>query len=140
MRLVLDTNVIVAAFRSPRGGSAALVKAAVAGRFDMLASMPLFVEYEAVLARPAHAEAAGAAPGDADRFLDVLAAHLEPVDIVYLWRPQLSDPDDEMVLECAVNGRADAIVTMEATVFDAAARRFGVGVMTPRAAWAMLRA
>jgi len=139
VRLVLDTNVIVSAFRSSTGASAALAQAAVADKFVMLASQPLFLEYEAVLTRPAHLNAAKATLEDASRFLDVFAGVVEPVDIEFLWRPQLQDADDEMVLECAVNGRAEAIVTMERATFEGAARSFGVRVLTPGRAWSMVR-
>ena len=60
MRLVLDTNIIIGAFRSPRGGSAALVQAVRYGRVSMLVTPPLFFEYEQVVARPEHLRAAGA--------------------------------------------------------------------------------
>ncbi|WP_267428444.1 putative toxin-antitoxin system toxin component, PIN family [Methylobacterium sp. GC_Met_2] len=111
MRLVLDTNVIVAALRSPTGGSTALLRRVRAGEFRMLLSVPLLLEYEAVTLRPEHLQAAQIAASDVANVLDVLALFAEPVAIHYLWRPRLRDPADEMVLEAAVNGRADAIVT-----------------------------
>ena len=102
MRVVFDTNVIVAAFRSPRGASARLLRAGRLGRLDALVSGALFFEYEAVLSRQKHLEAANADADDVRRFLNALASWARPVRIAYLWRPQLSDSDDEMVLECAV--------------------------------------
>ena len=50
----------------------------------------------------------------------------------FLWRPQLRDPNEEMVLAAAVNGKADAIVTFNQRDFLAAAARFGVGMERPR--------
>jgi putative PIN family toxin of toxin-antitoxin system len=127
----LDTNVIVKAFRSPRGASAAVLKAVRLGRIAMLASPPLFFEYEQVLVREEHLQAAGATQADADGFLDALAEILTPVEVHFLWRPQLSDAEDEMVLEAAINGGAEAIVTFETATFDRAANSFGIAVVTP---------
>lgn len=93
----------------------------------MLVTTPLFFEYEQVLARPEHLVGAGAAAGDADRFVDALARICTPIDVHFLWRPQLSDPEDEMVLEAAINGGADALITFEYQTFAAAARSFGAG-------------
>jgi predicted nucleic acid-binding protein len=100
----------------------------------------LFFEHEAVLSRPEHLEAAGASVEDARRFLDAFAAWARPVRIAYLWRPQLGDADDEMVLECAVNGQAAALVTFETRTFEVAARAFGLEVLTPSAAWSKVKA
>lgn len=60
-----------------------------------------------------------------------LAEQIEPVQVWFLWRPQLSDSDDEMVLEAAINGKADGIVTHNKRDFEAAAKRFGIGVWSP---------
>lgn len=131
MRLVLDTDVMVAAFRSPRGASAELLRQILTGRWIALASVPLFVEYEAVLTREEHLAAAGATIADAQNLLDVLASVIEPVEIRYLWRPQLTDADDDMVLECAVNGNARYLVTFNADDFTGTADRFGILVSSP---------
>ena len=64
-------------------------------------------------------------------FLAALASTIEPVEVHYQWRPQLSDPSDEMVLEAAVNGRADALVTYNVKHFAAAAARFRLRVARP---------
>jgi len=65
-----------------------------------------------------------------DDFLDALCLYIEPVHLHYLWRPQTRDANDEMVLETALNGRADALVTLNAGDF-AAATRFRLPVLTP---------
>jgi predicted nucleic acid-binding protein len=91
----------------------------------------MFIEYESVLSRPEHLAATGLTVEETGRFLDGLAALIVPVRPHFLWRPQLRDPNDEMVLEAAVNGRADAIVTFNRRDFLPAARRFGIGVEEP---------
>ncbi len=68
--------------------------------------------------------------------LDALAAKIEPAEPHFSWRPQLGDPDDEMVIEAAVNGGADALVTFEVATFRDAAAEFGIDVLTPGSLWA----
>jgi putative PIN family toxin of toxin-antitoxin system len=131
MRVVLDTDVMVAALRSPRGASAKLLGQILTGRWVALASVPLFVEYEAVMTREEHLDAAEASVADVQNLLDALAGVVEPVEIRYLWRPQLTDADDDMVLECAVNGNAQRLVTFNANHFREVARRFGIRVRSP---------
>jgi predicted nucleic acid-binding protein len=130
----MDTDAVVAAMRSPAGASAALLRAARAGRVTLVASVPLCLQYEAVCSRPEHVAAAGLAPADLTVFLDAVAALAEPVETWFLWRPQLRDPGDELVLEAAVNGRADAIATFNLRDFLPAAPRLGVEVLRPAAA------
>ena len=96
----------------------------------MVASVPLFVEYKDVLTRPEHLSAAGLTRAEVAAILDALASILEPVELHFLWRPQLRDGDDDMVLETAVNGNADALVTYNVRDF-AAASRFGVAIAKP---------
>ena len=83
-RFVLDTDVIVAALRSPRGASAALIGAALDHQIAMLASVPLFFEYEAKCTSPIHWAAAGLTHEQAYIFVDGLAALIEPVKTHYL--------------------------------------------------------
>lgn len=61
----------------------------------------------------------------------VLGAAIEPVEVRFLWRPQLSDANDEMVLEAAVNGQADALVTHNLAYFRVAGSRFDLAIMPP---------
>lgn len=129
-RVVLDTNVLVAATRSRNGASFALLQSLRNRRFVALASVPLMLEYEAVLKRPEHLAVGGRTADMADAFLDAMSLFIEPVHLYYLWRPQLRDPADEMVLETALNGRADALVTLNIDDF-AIASRFRLAALTP---------
>lgn len=139
MRLVLDTDVVVAGMRSPTGASAALLLAAFERRLTLCANVALMLEYEAVCSRSAHRMAAGLTQKEVFVFLDAIAALVEPVETHFLWRPQLRDPGDEMVLEAAVNGRAQAVVTFNTRDFGPAAGRFGIELLPPREALALLK-
>ena len=136
---MLDTDVMVAALRSSRGASRQLLLGALAGGFQLLLSVPLILEYEAVLNRPEHLAACGLSATEIGRVLDDLAAIAKPVSFSFRWRPRLSDPDDDMVLETAVNGNADAIVNFNQRDFEAAVRDFGCAVILPGAALGQMR-
>jgi predicted nucleic acid-binding protein len=69
----------------------------------------------------------------------VVVAMADPVKTHFLWRPQLRNPSDEMVLETAVNGRADALVTFNVRHFGTAPARFGIEMMLPREAIGRMR-
>lgn len=131
LRLIIDSNVVASAFRSRSGASFALLELVRREWIRMLATPPLFLEYEDVLKRPAQLAVSRLALADVDIALDALAAVVEPVEAHLSWRPQLPDPDDEMVLEAAINGRADALVTYNATHFRVAVERFGVRLARP---------
>jgi putative PIN family toxin of toxin-antitoxin system len=131
MRAVFDTDVLVAALRSDRGASRRLLRAALERRLVLLTSVPLLLEYEAVLTREEHLEAAGIGADEVNIVLDALAVVMEPVHLAFLWRPSLKDPADEMVLETAVNGGAEVLVTFNLKHFSKAALRFGVRAVTP---------
>jgi putative PIN family toxin of toxin-antitoxin system len=100
-------------------------------KIELVCSVPLFLEYEAVLCRPEHLKAAGVSLQDVINLLNVLAGKVQEVEIAYLWRPQLRDPADEMVLEAAVNGRAGAIITFNERDFLPQALSFGLVILKP---------
>jgi putative PIN family toxin of toxin-antitoxin system len=120
--------------RSPTGASAAIIRKARRGKIALLLSVPLAMEYEAVCVRPEHQLAAGLSEQEVRIFVDAVIAMAEPVKIHYLWRPQLRDPSDEMVLETAVNGRANLLITFNVRDYGTAPARFGIEVRTPREA------
>lgn len=131
IRLVLDTNVVVAAVRSDRGASRVLLTAALEQRIRLLLSVPLMMEYEAVLMRAEHRTVSGLSVNDVGVLLDAIAAGAEPIRLAYLWRPTLPDAEDDMVLETAVNGGADGLVTLNRRHFGPVTARFGIATLSP---------
>jgi predicted nucleic acid-binding protein len=93
--------------------------------------VPLMLEYESVLTRPEHLAACGASKEDVSAALDELALVGKRVELAIRLRPMLSDPNDEMVLETAINGRADAIVPFKDRDFGPVAASFRCAVLRP---------
>ena len=130
MRVVLDTNVLVAALRNRDGASFRIVQLAEQRLFKPVVSVPLMIEYEEVLRRPGMVPELNAQ--DVDTFLDFFAALAVAQPIYFSWRPMLSDADDEMVAEVAAASEADYLVTHNVRDFAAAASVFDFKTVTPR--------
>ena len=130
-RVVLDTNILVAGLRSRDGASFSVLNLVAVGHITPLVTTALFLEYEDVLRRPEQMDVIRLAPAQLDRFLAEFAALAEPVDVHFVWRPQLADVKDELVLEAAINGRADALVTHNLRDFGEPAKRLGIRSITP---------
>jgi putative PIN family toxin of toxin-antitoxin system len=115
-RIVLDTNVLLAALRSNRGASFRLVSELGSGRFEICVSVPLMLEYEAVLVR--QARSLGLTRRDVSDVLDYVCSVARRQAIFFLWRPRLRDPGADMVLEAAVAAGARYIVTFNKRDFE----------------------
>lgn len=125
-KIVVDTNVLVAAFRSRSGASHRLLSLVGEQRFEICVSVPLVLEYEDVLSR----SGLGGSPSDAQDVVDYLCQVASHHQIHFLWRPRLKDPKDEMVLELAVGARCDYIVTFNVRDF-AGVEQFEFRVVRP---------
>lgn len=128
----LDTNVVLAALRSNRGASYRILQAVRDGRVLPAISVALFLEYEEVLTRPEHQAATGLSRREVIRLLQDLAALGERITrIPYRWRPILTDPDDDLVVECAVFSGSDYLVTLNVRDFTAVHALFDIAIVTP---------
>lgn len=130
-RVVLDTDVVVAALRSPWGGSAEILRLARLGRLQLVASLALVLEYEAVATRPEQLRAIGKTRRQVLSALDDIAAIADEAHGHFRWRPQVRDANDELVLEAAINGRARLLMSFNQRDFGTAPSRFGVQLCTP---------
>jgi len=115
------------------------VVAALDRRVVVLVSVPLMLEYEAVLTRQEQLSETGLTVQETNAVLDALSVVIEPVSLRFLWRPQLKDPSDEMVLATAVNGRADRLATFNVRHLRNVAMEFGVHAAPPADVWRELR-
>jgi predicted nucleic acid-binding protein len=128
MRVVFDTSVMVAAARSRRGASHAVLSALPDPRFQPAISIPVFVEYRAVLLRPENLLQRSAP--QAVGFLDYLLSISDLQEIFFLWRPALPDPDDDVILELAVAAGCRYIVTHNLRDFRGA-EKWGIEAAAP---------
>jgi putative PIN family toxin of toxin-antitoxin system len=131
MRIVIDTSVLVAASRSRRGASFAVLAAIPSGLFQPCLSVSLYVEWQQALSRPENIPQ-GVTPDMVTGFLRYLASQSHLQEIYFLWRPVLRDPDDDMVLELAVASRSTVIVTHNVIDF-VGSQEFGVEILRPSA-------
>ncbi len=139
LRFLLDTNILVAGLSSASGASYFLLEAVTKRKISIVPSTAVWLEYEAVLKRDSIQALHGFDAAEVDQFLSALAVWVEPITLHYLWRPQLRDANDEMILEAAVNGGVDALITHNIRDFAMAAQRFNLNVMTPQQAVLMLK-
>ena len=128
-QIILDTNVIVSSFRSNKGASYRLTNLIPDHRFEVNLSTTLVLEYEEVLKR--QATDLGVDDRQIDDVIDYLCKNSNRRRVHYLWRPSLSDPDDDFLLELAVECESDYIVTYNSRDF-LAADRFQIRTVTPR--------
>ncbi len=127
--IVLDTNILVSGSRSRNGASFRVLQLVGTGKFQICISVPLVLEYEAALKKIPPSLRLGMS--DIDAIIDYFCMVSEKYKIYYLWRPQLRDAKDDMVLELAVAAKADAIVTYNRDHF-LGVKRFGLSVISPR--------
>jgi putative PIN family toxin of toxin-antitoxin system len=128
IQMVLDTNVLLAGLRSPHGASYQVLSLLGHGYFDVHISVPLILEYESVVLR--HIADLPITEGDVNDVLNFICQVGVAHEIYYTWRPFLSDPDDDMVLEVAVASNSAAIVTFNKHDFRGC-ERFGLRLLTP---------
>ena len=130
LKVVFDTNVLVAATRSRSGASFALLSAIPSPAFQVYLSVGLYVEWQDVLVRPENL-LSGRSAEDALRFLRYVASQAHLQEIHFLWRPFLPDPDDDMVLELAFAAGCRHIVTHNRKDFRGS-EQLGITALAPR--------
>ncbi len=129
VNVVIDTNVIVSALKSRRGASYKLLISLPSGIYRPNLSVPLFIEYESVAKRTGLLN--GLKEQDIDYILDYILSQSSIRQIFYLWRPFLKDPQDDLVLEVAVESQSEYIVTFNKRDFSGV-ESFGIKVVTPQ--------
>ncbi|HEX2122823.1 MAG TPA: putative toxin-antitoxin system toxin component, PIN family [Thermoanaerobaculia bacterium] len=128
LRVVIDTNVLVAAIRSRRGSSFAVLSQVGRGAFEIAVSVSLVLEYESMLLR--HSSESTMSDREIRDIVDFVCESAIWQEIFFLWRPYLRDANDDLVLELAFAAGCDAIVTHNVRDFSGA-EQLGVRVITP---------
>jgi putative PIN family toxin of toxin-antitoxin system len=133
---ILDTSVLFAGLRSNRGASYQIIKALRAGDIKVSVSVALVLEYESVLLRP------GLIPGftsdELSRIIDGICLMAQHQKIFFAWRPFLTDPNDDLVLEVAVAASAPYIITHNISDF-VGSDSLGVRAIPPSTALNIIR-
>ena len=111
-----------------------LLERALRRDFTLLLSVALALEYESVCREPAQRIVSGLSEAEIETVISALCSVAEPVEARFLWRPQLRDPADEMVLEAAINGNAHGLATFNRRDFGEVPKRFGVAMLSPQEA------
>ncbi|MBL7990622.1 MAG: putative toxin-antitoxin system toxin component, PIN family [Candidatus Kapabacteria bacterium] len=129
LRIVIDTNILVSGLRSTAGASYLLLSLLEESAWIVCVSATMIFEYEEQLRK----DQAESLLDDAtiDEFLDIFCAEAEHIRLFYRWRPILTDPDDDILLETAVNGECGIIITYNVRDFRES-ERFGIRVITPK--------
>lgn len=129
MRVVLDTNVLVAALRSSSGASYAILARLPSPIFQVALSVPVYLEYLDVLTRP-EVLPIGIQTKQINGFLRYIAKMAHHQEIYFLWRPFLPDAKDDMILELAVAAQCSHLITHNTRHF-VGADQFGIQVHSP---------
>jgi len=96
-----------------------------------LMDLKLGLEYREVALRSEHVKASALSKREILELIEAMEAFAEPVEVVTNIRPLSPDPSDEMILDLAINGRAEALVTSNTKHFAGAGKRFGIPVLSP---------
>ncbi|HVW10940.1 MAG TPA: putative toxin-antitoxin system toxin component, PIN family [Bryobacteraceae bacterium] len=123
-RVVIDTNVLVGALLSPSGHNREVLRACFEERIHPIVGEALLHEYEDVLGRDAMFRGCPLSTVERGRFFEAFLSMCEWIRVFYLWRPNLRDEGDNHLIELAVAGGADLIVTNNVRDFREAELRF----------------
>jgi putative PIN family toxin of toxin-antitoxin system len=128
---VIDTSVLITALRSSSGAAAEVIRMALLGEIVTLMDYKLACEYRDVALRAEHLHASGRSRLEIEAVLNALEAIAHPVFVAFRHRPLSPDANDDLVLDVAINGNAEAILTNNVRDFREAAERFQIQVLTP---------
>jgi putative PIN family toxin of toxin-antitoxin system len=131
VRIVLDTASFVTAVRSSDGAAGEVVRMIFRQELVPLMDLKLGLEYRDVALRSEHVKASALSKREILELIEAMEAFAEPVEVVTKIRPLSPDPSDEMILDLAINGRAEALVTSNTKHFAGAGKRFGIPVLSP---------
>jgi putative PIN family toxin of toxin-antitoxin system len=131
VRIVLDTNVLRSGIRSAQGASREVLSLVDEGVITPVVSVSLVFEYESVLKREEFLREVGLSTQEVNAIVNYIVSRSHLQQLHFLWRPFLPDAGDDCVLECAINGRAQVLLTFNKKHFPSVQRYFGIAVLTP---------
>ena len=131
VRIVFDTSSLITALRSSRGAAAEVLRLVLSGELTILMDYKIAAEYRDVALRPEHLAASRQTNRKILTLIEALEELAEPIHVSLKPRPLSSDPNDDMILDVAINGRADALVTQNAKHFTTPGKQYGIHVLSP---------
>lgn len=131
-RIVVDTSVLISALIGETGPAREIIRRCLQGKAVPLMSTALFLEYESVSKRPKIKALCPLSEHEVTQLIAAFLSVCEWVQIHYLWRPNLPDEGDNFLIELAVAGNAETIVTNNLKDFRNAELKFsGLRIITP---------
>ena len=127
-KVVIDTNVVFAGLQSQKGASHKLLRILPDNKYEIVISVPMILEYESVLLK--HSKQIKLSHADINDFLDYICSVAKQTKIYYLWRPVLTDPFDDHILELAIASSSKYIITYNINDFKESTN-YGVKAITP---------
>jgi putative PIN family toxin of toxin-antitoxin system len=132
VRIVFDTASFITALRSSDGAAGEILRLILRRKLVPLMDHKLGLEYRDVALRPEQLQAFGLSAVEVVTVIEAIEALAESVKVVVRHRPLSPDPNDDMILDIAINGKAEALVTNNTKDFKAAGKQYGIPVLTPR--------
>lgn len=129
--IVVDTNVLLAALTSSKGYSFYLLEKMLNKNIDYLVSLKLISEYWAVVTRHENMKKIPLSLDEIESVLALIAQNGIFQEVYYRWRPNLKDEDDNFILELAIAGQAESIVTFNRKDFLIPELKFNISILTP---------
>jgi putative PIN family toxin of toxin-antitoxin system len=130
--LVIDTNVLIGALLSPGGGARRVIRACLTGDYAPIVGAALFAEYEDVLGRDSLWTKSPLSVAERTAVFDGFMSVCRWVEVFFAWRPNLPDEADNHLIEIAVAGNANAVVTRNIRDFSGGDLRFpALPILTP---------
>ena len=129
--ILVDTNVILASLVSSRGASFKLLERMLDGDIEFLMSLKLFSEYWGVVTRHENLKLIPLAMKELESLFALIVQKASYQEVYYLWRPNLKDENDNFILELAIAGHAESIVTFNKKDFLSSQMKFDLLIESP---------
>ena len=132
--IVVDTNVLLSTVLGGTGATRSIIRGCIDGTFESILGQALHTEYWDVLTRPQLIAQSRLSTVDQLALFDAFVTCCRWVDVYFRWRPNLPDEGDNHLMELAVAGQAEWLVTQNVRDFVGAELRFpGTRITQPEA-------
>lgn len=130
--IVVDTNVVLAGLISSKGYSFRLLEKMIDRKISYLMSLKLLSEYHQVLTRQENLRRIPLSLSEIEALLALIVQNGTYQEVYYRWRPNLPDENDNFILELAIAGGAESLITFNKKDFLKTQLKFDLLVETPK--------